>query len=72
MEVTTRFKELDLVDRMPEELWTEICNAVEEAVTKTITMKKKCKIMKWWSEEVLQVAKERRESNSKGESKAYS
>ena len=72
MEVTTRFKELDLVDRMPEELWTEICNAVEEAVTKAITVKKKCEIMKWWSEKVLQVAKERRESKSKGEKKAYS
>ena len=61
-----------MIARMPEELWTEICNAVEEAVTKAITVKKKCKIMKWWSEKVLQVAKERRESKSKGEKKAYS
>ena len=72
MEVTNRFKELDLVDRVPEELWTEICNIVEKAVTKTITMKKKCKKMKWLSETVLQIAEERRESRSKGERKAYS
>ena len=60
MEVTNRFKELDLVDRVPEELWTEICNIVEKAVTKTITKKKKCKKAKWFSEEALQIAEKRR------------
>jgi len=53
VEVINKFKELDLVDRVPEELWTEICNIVEKAVTKTITMKKKCKKMKWLSEMVF-------------------
>ena len=72
MEVINRVKELDLVDRVPEELWTEICNIVEKAVTKTITMKKKCNKMKWLSEMVLQIDEERRESKSKGERKAYS
>ena len=72
VEVTNSFKGLDLRDRVPEELWTEICNIVEKAVTKTITMKKKCKKMKWLSETVLQIAEERRESRSKGERKAYS
>ena len=47
VEVTNRFKGLDLVDRMPEELWTEILNTVQEAVTKTILQKKKCKKAKW-------------------------
>ena len=69
--MTNRFKELDLVDRVPEELWTEICNIVEKAVTKTITMKKKCKKMKWLSETVLQIAEERREAKGKGERERY-
>ena len=62
MEVMNRFKGLDLVDRVPEELWTEVHNIVQEAVTKTIPKKKKCKKAKWLSEETLQIAEERRET----------
>ena len=62
-----RFKGLDLVDRVPEELWTEVCNIVQEAVTKTIPKQKKCKKAKWLSEETLQIAEKRREVKSKGE-----
>ena len=53
VEVMNRFKGLDLVDRVPEELWTEVCNTVQEAVTKTIPKKKKCKKLKWLSEEAF-------------------
>ena len=60
MEVTNRFKELDVVDRVPEELWMEVHNIVQEVVTKTIPKKKECKKVKWLSEEVLEIA-ERRE-----------
>ena len=67
MEVTNRFKGLDLVDRVPEELWTEVCNIVQEVMTKTIPKKKKCKKTKWLSEETLQIAEERREAKGKGE-----
>ena len=67
MEVTSRFKGLDLVDRVPEELWTEVCNIVWEAATKTIPKKKKCKKEKCLSEEALQIAEERREAKSRGE-----
>ena len=56
---------------MPEELWTEICNTVQEAVTKTISKKKKCKKAKWLSEEALHIAEERREVKGKGEGKVY-
>jgi len=56
VEVTNRFKGLDLIDRVPEELWTEIYNIVQEAVIKTIPNKKKCKKEKWLSEEALQIA----------------
>ena len=52
---------------MPEEPWMEVCNTVQEAVTKTTTKKKKCKKAKWLSEEALQIAEERREAKSKGE-----
>ena len=55
-EVTNRFKELDLIDSVPEELWTEVCDTVQEAVIKTIPKKKKCKKAKWLSEEALQIA----------------
>ena len=55
MEVTSRFRGLDLIDTVPEELWTEICNIAQEAVIKTIPKKKKCKKAKWLSEEVLQI-----------------
>ena len=66
-----RFKELDLIDRVPEELWREIHNIVQEAVTKTIPKKKKCKKAKWLSEEALQIAEERREAKGKGERERY-
>ena len=59
MEVTKRFKGLDLVDRMPEELWTEVCNIAQEVVTKIIPKKKKCKKANWLPEKVLQIAEER-------------
>ena len=71
MEVTDRFKGLGLVDRVPEELWTEVCNIVQEVVTKTIPKKKKCKKTKWLSEEALQIAEERREVKGKGERERY-
>ena len=71
VEVMNTFKELDLVDRVPEELWTEVHNTVQEAVTKTISKKRKCKKAKWLSEEVLQIAEERREAKSKGEMERY-
>ena len=56
VEVTNKFKELDQIDRVLEELWTEVCDIVQEAVIKTIPKKKKCKKAKWFSEEVLQKA----------------
>ena len=65
------FKTLDLVDRAPEELWTEVGNIVQEAVTKTIPKKKKCKKAKWLSKEALQIAEERREAKGKGERERY-
>ena len=67
MEVTNRFKGLDLIDRVPEELWVEICDTVEEAVNKTIPKKKKCKNAKWLSEEAFQIAEKRRQAKSRGE-----
>ena len=71
MEVASRFKELDLIDRVPEELWTEIHDIVQEAVIKTIPKKKKCKKAKWFSEEALQIAEKRREEIGKGKKKIY-
>ena len=56
VEVRNRFKGLDLIDRVPEKLWTEVCDIVQEAVIKTIPKKKKCKKAKWLSEEALQIA----------------
>ena len=67
MEVMNRFKGLDLVDRVLKGLWMEVCNTVQEVVTKTIPKKKKCKKAKWLSEEALQIAEERREAKGKGE-----
>ena len=67
MNVTNRFKGLDLVDRVPEELWTEVHNIVQEAVIKIIPKKKKCNKAKWLSEEALQIAEKRREVKGKGE-----
>ena len=62
-----RFKGLDLVERMPEELWAEVCNIVQEAVIKTIAKKKKGKKAKWLSEEALQITERRKEAKGKGE-----
>ena len=67
MEVTNRFKGLDLIDRVPEELWMEVHDVVQEAVIKTIPEKKNCKKAKWLSKEALQIADKRREVNGKGE-----
>ena len=67
MEVTDRFKELDLIDRVPEELWAEVCNMVQQVVTKTIPKKMKCKKAKWLSQEALQIAEKRREVKNKAE-----
>ena len=71
VEVTNRFKGLDLIDRVPEELWMEVCNIVQEAVIKTIRKKKKCKKAKWLSEEALQIAVKRRGAKGKGEKEIY-
>ena len=67
VEVRNRFKFLDLIDRAPEELWTEVRDAVQEVGVKTMNMKKKCKKAKWLSEEALQIAVKRREVKSKRE-----
>ena len=67
VEVRKRFKGLNLIDRVPEELWTEVCDIVQETGIKTILMEKKCKKAKWLSGEALQVAVRRREAKSKGE-----
>ena len=71
MEVTNRFKGLDLIDTVPEELWTEVHDIVQEAVIKTIPKKKKCKKAKWLSEEALQIAEKIREAKGKGEKERY-
>ena len=65
MEVTNRFKGLDLIDKVPEELWTESHDTVQEAGIKTIPKKKKCKKAKWLSEEALQTAEKRTEAKAK-------
>ena len=62
MEIRNRFKGLDLIDRVPEELWMEICGIVQEAVIKTTLKKKKCKKAKWLSEKALQIAGKRKDS----------
>ena len=67
VEVTNRFKGLDLIDRVPSELRTEVCDIVQEAVIKNIPKKKKCEKAKWLSEEALQIAEKRREVKGKGE-----
>ena len=71
MEVANRFKGLDLIDRVPDELWMEIHDIVQEAVFKTIPKRNKCKKAKWWSEEALQIAEKRREAKGKGEKETY-
>ena len=71
VEVTNRLKGLDLVERVPEELWTEVHNIVQEGVTKTTPKKKKCKKAKWLPEEALQIAEKRRDAKGKGEKERY-
>ena len=70
--MTNRFKGLDLIDRVPEELWTEIHDTAKEVVIKTIRMKKKCKKAKWLSEEVFQIGEKRREVTGKEKRKEIS
>ena len=71
--MTNRFKGLDMLDRVPEELWMEVCDTVKETGIKTIPPeKKKCNKAKWLSEEALQIAVKRREEKSKGEKERYS
>ena len=67
VEVRNRFKGLDLIDRVPDELWTEVPDIVQETGIKTVPMKKKCQKAKWLSEEGLQIAKKRREAKGIGE-----
>ena len=69
--MTNRFKELDLIDGVPDELWTEVHDIVQEAVIKTIPKKKKCSKAKWLSEESLQITVKRREVKGKGEKERY-
>ena len=71
VEVTHRFKGLDLIDRVPEELWMEVHDIVQETRIKIIPVEKKCKKAKWLSEEALQIAVKRREVKSKGEKERY-
>ena len=71
MEVTNRFKGLYLIDRVPDELWMEVCDIVQETGIKTIPKKKKCKKAKWLLEEALQIAVKRRKMKSKGEKERY-
>ena len=71
MEVTNRFKGLDLINRVPEELWMEIRDIVQEAVIKTIPKKKTSKNAKWLSEEAFQIPEERKEAKGKGEMERY-
>ena len=71
VEVTNIFKGLDLINRVPEEQWTDVHDRVQEAVIKTISKKKKCKKVKWLSEEALEIAEKRREVKGKGEKERY-
>ena len=71
VEVRNRFKGLDLIDRVPDELWTEVRDIVQETGIKTIPRKNKCKKAKWLSEEALEIAEKRRESKGKGEKERY-
>ena len=72
VEVRNRFKGLDLIHRVPDELWTEVRDTVQETGIKTISMEKKCKKAKWLSEAALQIAVKRREAKSKEEKERYS
>ena len=71
VEVRNRFKGLDLIDKVPDELWTEVRDIVQETGIKTISKEKKCKKAKWLSREALQIAVKRREVKSKGEKERY-
>ena len=71
VEVRNRFKGLDLIDRVPAELWMEVHDIVQETGIKTITMEKKCKTAKWLSGEALQIAVKRRKAKSKGEKERF-
>ena len=71
VEVRNRFKGLDLIDRVPDELWTKVLDIVQETGIKTISMEKKCKRAKWLSGEALKIAVKRREVKSKGEKERY-
>ena len=71
VDVTNRFKGLDLIDRVPEELWMEVCDVVQEAVMKTIPKKKKCKKARRSSEEALKIAEKRRKVKGKEEKERY-
>ena len=71
MEVRNRFKGLHLIDRLPDELWLEVGDIVQETGSKTILMEKKCKKAKWLSEEALQITEKRREAEDKGEKERY-
>ena len=72
VEVRNRFKGLDLIDRVPDELWLEVRDIVQESGIKTIPLEKKCKNAKWLSEEALQIDEKRREAKGKGEKERYS
>ena len=71
VEVRNRFKGLDLIDRVPDELWMEVCDTVQERKSKTIPKKKKCKKAKWLSEKALQIAVKTRDMKSKAEKERY-
>ena len=71
VEVRNRFKGLDLIDRVPDELWNEVCDMVQETGIKTIPMEKTCKKAKWLSGEALQIAVKRRQAKSQGEKERY-
>ena len=71
VEVRNRFKGLDLIDRVPDELWTEVCDIVQKTGSKTMPKKNKCRKAKWLSEEALQIAEKRREAKDKGEEERY-
>ena len=72
VKVTNRFRGLDRIDRVPEELWTEVCDIVQKAGIKTILKKKKCKMAKWLSEEAFQIAAKRRQAKDKGGKERHS
>ena len=71
VEMTNIFKGSDLIDRVPEKLWMEVCYIVQEAVIKIIPKKKKCKMEKWLSEQALQIAEKRRQAKGKGKKERY-